>query len=97
MKVILNEEVVGLGEPGKIVDVAPGYARNFLVPRKLAVYANTGNVNAAHFLARTRTNNSHADTAQHLLGLNPHTNRQPRHVLATSERHTHRKASHIPM
>lgn len=44
MKVILNEEVHGLGEPGKIVDVAPGYARNFLVPRKLAVYANSGNI-----------------------------------------------------
>lgn len=44
MKVILNEEVVGLGEPGKIVDVAPGYARNFLVPRKLAVYADSANV-----------------------------------------------------
>lgn len=44
MKVILTEEVAGLGEPGKIVDVAPGYARNYLVPRKLAVYANTGNV-----------------------------------------------------
>lgn len=40
MKVILTEEVTGLGEPGKLVDVAPGYARNFLVPRKLAVYAN---------------------------------------------------------
>jgi len=44
MKVILNEEVLGLGEPGKIVDVAPGYARNFLVPRKLAVYADKGKV-----------------------------------------------------
>ncbi|HEX2951357.1 MAG TPA: 50S ribosomal protein L9 [Armatimonadota bacterium] len=44
MKVILNEEVLGLGEPGKIVDVAPGYARNFLVPRKLAVYASTASV-----------------------------------------------------
>lgn len=42
MKVILTEELIGLGEPGKIVDVAPGYARNYLVPRKLAVYANTG-------------------------------------------------------
>ena len=41
MKVILTEEVAGLGEPGKVVDVAPGYARNFLVPRKLAVYANS--------------------------------------------------------
>ncbi|OPZ88215.1 MAG: 50S ribosomal protein L9 [bacterium ADurb.Bin429] len=40
MKVILTEEVAGLGEPGKIVDVAPGYARNYLVPRKLAVYAS---------------------------------------------------------
>lgn len=40
MKVILTEEVAGLGEPGKVVDVAPGYARNFLVPRKLAVYAS---------------------------------------------------------
>ena len=44
MKVILNEEVLGLGEPGKIVDVAPGYARNFLVPRKLAVYASMASV-----------------------------------------------------
>lgn len=41
MKVILTEEVIGLGEPGTIVDVAPGYARNYLVPRKVAVYANT--------------------------------------------------------
>ena len=44
MKVILTEEVLGLGEPGKMVDVAPGYARNFLVPRKLAVYADKGKV-----------------------------------------------------
>ena len=44
MKVILNEEVLGLGEPGKILDVAPGYARNFLIPRKLAVYANNASV-----------------------------------------------------
>lgn len=44
MKIILNEEVHGLGEPGKIVDVAPGYARNFLIPRKLAVYANKASV-----------------------------------------------------
>ena len=42
MKVILTDEVIGLGEPGKVVDVAPGYARNYLVPRKLAVYADTG-------------------------------------------------------
>ena len=39
MKIILREDVKGLGAPGKIVEVAPGYARNFLFPRKLAVVA----------------------------------------------------------
>jgi large subunit ribosomal protein L9 len=37
MKVILNQDVVGLGEEGDIKDVADGYARNFLLPQKLAV------------------------------------------------------------
>jgi large subunit ribosomal protein L9 len=37
MKVILNQDVVGLGEEGDIKDVANGYARNFLLPRKLVV------------------------------------------------------------
>jgi len=35
-KLILTQEVTGLGEPGDIVDVKDGYARNFLLPRKLA-------------------------------------------------------------
>jgi large subunit ribosomal protein L9 len=37
MKVILNQDVIGLGEEGDIKDVAGGYARNFLLPKKLAV------------------------------------------------------------
>jgi large subunit ribosomal protein L9 len=37
MKVILNHDVVGLGEEGDIKEVADGYARNFLLPKKLAV------------------------------------------------------------
>ncbi len=37
MKVILNQDVVGLGEEGDIKEVANGYARNFLLPKKLAV------------------------------------------------------------
>lgn len=36
MKVILTHEVSGLGTAGDVVDVKPGYARNFLMPRRLA-------------------------------------------------------------
>ncbi|MCL1900583.1 MAG: 50S ribosomal protein L9 [Promicromonosporaceae bacterium] len=35
-KLILTHEVTGLGEPGDVVEVKDGYARNFLIPRKLA-------------------------------------------------------------
>ena len=44
MKVILNETVQGLGNIGELVNVKPGYARNFLLPRKLAVVADEKNV-----------------------------------------------------
>jgi large subunit ribosomal protein L9 len=37
MKLILTQEVSGLGTPGDVVDVKDGYARNYLVPRSLAV------------------------------------------------------------
>jgi large subunit ribosomal protein L9 len=42
MKVILLEDVYKQGVAGEMVDVAPGYARNYLVPRKLAVQATRG-------------------------------------------------------
>jgi large subunit ribosomal protein L9 len=44
MKVILLEEVAGQGREGDVIDVARGYAKNFLFPRKLAVEATPGNV-----------------------------------------------------
>ncbi len=44
MKVILNENVEGLGTIGDLVNVKPGYARNFLLPRNLAVVADEKNV-----------------------------------------------------
>jgi large subunit ribosomal protein L9 len=44
MDIILTENVEGLGRIGDLVKVKPGYARNFLVPRKLAVEANLRNV-----------------------------------------------------
>ena len=41
MKVILKEDVKNLGKMGDILNVAEGYARNFLIPKKLAVEAIT--------------------------------------------------------
>lgn len=46
MKVILIQDVLHLGRPGDHVDVARGYARNFLIPRKLAVEATASNLRA---------------------------------------------------
>ena len=43
MEVILREHVDNLGRRGDVVKVAPGYARNFLMPRKLALPVNEGN------------------------------------------------------
>jgi large subunit ribosomal protein L9 len=44
VKVILRQSVPNLGEPGDIKDVAPGYFRNFLLPRGLAVEASKGQI-----------------------------------------------------
>jgi len=44
MKVILLEDVKGQGKKGELVNVSDGHARNFLLPRKLAVEANAANL-----------------------------------------------------
>ena len=44
MQLILQEDVEKLGTRGQLVDVAAGYARNFLLPRKLAIEATPGNM-----------------------------------------------------
>jgi len=46
VQVILNEDVPNLGRTGDVVKVRPGYARNFLFPRKLAVEANPKSIKA---------------------------------------------------
>ena len=45
MKVILLQDVKSLGKKGEIVNVSDGYARNFVLPKKLGVEANAANVN----------------------------------------------------
>jgi len=42
MKIILQENVIKLGKAGDVVEAAPGYFRNYLQPRNLAVIATTG-------------------------------------------------------
>lgn len=44
MKVILREDVKSIGDMGQIIDVADGFARNYLVPKGLAVEANVKNI-----------------------------------------------------
>ena len=44
MKVILLQDIKALGKKGDIKEVAEGYGRNFLIPRKLAIFANKENM-----------------------------------------------------
>lgn len=45
MKVILKQDIKGVGKKDQIVNAADGYARNYLFPKNLAVPADTGNMN----------------------------------------------------
>jgi len=52
MKVILREDVEGVGNIGDVLEVSPGYARNFLLPRSKAVEANSRNLKAVEHAKR---------------------------------------------
>lgn len=67
MKIILQKPVDKLGVPGDVVEVADGYARNYLVPRGLAVKATKGGVKHIDSLKRahtSRTNKAKAEAEQ---------------------------------
>ena len=53
MKIVLCEHVDNLGERGEIVSVAAGYARNFLLPKRLALPATQGNLRTLEHRRRT--------------------------------------------
>jgi large subunit ribosomal protein L9 len=54
MRIVLRDDVENLGHKGDIVEVKDGYARNYLVPRGLAIKATAGIVKQAEAMRRTR-------------------------------------------
>ncbi|MGH8011036.1 MAG: 50S ribosomal protein L9 [Candidatus Binataceae bacterium] len=64
LQIILNEEVANLGRPGDVVKVRAGYARNYLLPRKLAVEANSRNLRAFEHDKRLAMTKREAKKAQ---------------------------------
>ena len=55
MKLILTQEVTGLGTPGDVVEVAAGYGRNYLVPRGLAMPWTRGAEKQIELITRARS------------------------------------------
>lgn len=66
MKVILLEQVEKLGRPGDQVEVADGYARNFLIPKRKAVAATPAHVKSLDHLLRQ--NKGQEDRLRHVAG-----------------------------
>ena len=54
MKVILQQDVKGQGKKGQMIEVSEGYARNFLLPRKLAILATTDAINTMNLKEKAR-------------------------------------------
>ena len=69
MKVILQQDVKGQGKKGQMVEVSDGYARNFLLPRKLAVSATADNINTMKQQEKARKAQEAEATAKQLEGL----------------------------
>ena len=64
MKDILQQDVKGQGKKGQLVDVSDGYARNFLLPKKLAVIATAENLNTMKQQEKARKAQEAAEKAE---------------------------------
>ena len=64
MKVILQQDVKGQGKKGQLVNVSDGYARNFLLPKNLAVIATAENVNTMKQQEKARKAQEAAEKAE---------------------------------
>ncbi len=63
MKVILQQDVKGQGKKGEMIDAAEGYARNFLLPRKLAIPATPDAINTMNLKEAARRKEEAANRA----------------------------------
>ena len=70
MKLILTQEVTGLGGPGDVVEVAGGYGRNYLIPRRLAMHWTRGAEKQIDLIKRARS-------AREIRGLDDARRRRP--------------------
>ena len=66
MKVILMQDVKGKGKRGQMVEVSDGYARNYLLPKKLAQEATTDNINTMRMNDRATQERQAKERAQAL-------------------------------
>lgn len=64
MKVILLQDVKGKGKKGQMIEASDGYARNFLLPRKLAVEATADNVNTMKMNDKAKAEQAAREKAQ---------------------------------
>ena len=64
MKVIFNEDVRGQGKKGELKEVSDGYARNYLLPRKLAAEATVDNINALKLREKAKAAQAAREKAQ---------------------------------
>ena len=64
MKVILQQDVKGQGKKGQMIEASDGYARNFLLPRKLAVPATAENINTMKMQEKAKAAQMAAEKAE---------------------------------
>jgi large subunit ribosomal protein L9 len=61
MKVILKQDVEKLGKAGDVVKVAPGYGRNYLIPKRFAIEATPGNIKVAEIERVAQARHDHRE------------------------------------
>ena len=106
MKVILLSDLRHLGQRGEVVEVKPGFARNFLLPQGLALEATPGNlkrfeqqrkkIDARHD-ARSATRRRRSARRSPSLSIDhPEAGRRDRHALRLGDRRRHRRGAGRP-